>query len=534
MVTEHIVIGIVVVLQLGVFLSVLWKILSLYKLFSNVEETLWVEPISVPEKILQDKDAFDGFLENLNQATLDELSDSNKVVDVIKYTGVRPEILTELITSINSYLLKNSDASPDFNILKDITQRRVKIHDEAISNQIGVPLYIGLAGTFLGIVMGLWSLNFQGVGGATTIASGDVQTLITGVRVAMIASFLGLFLTVINSAFLYKSMTFRLSQGKNQFYDFLQRDLLPRMGKGMADTMKSFQQHLDHFNLKFGGNLKSYERNFELINENLRKQEAFLNTVQKIGVVNLSNQIVATFEKLDKSARTFEAFIQYQETLNQNVINANAVVKDYRVVMERFDNFNIHLERIASNVDESLDFYQKFKGFLEKHYSELDTRKDSFISSIEAMDTEIKQKLSEMGKKSLEQSNLYDEQWRKLTDTLNQDIVEVFRKLSSLIEEESTSLKKYIAVEEKGLHTILQEHQESFQSLSQLKPLFDAIKEQLLITHQHYEGFHKDFGEIKTFLKENSVDMKLMNQSIQEMGKSIATLELAKSQKVTN
>ena len=62
-----------------------------------------------------------------------------------------------------------------------------------------------------------------------------------------------------------------------------------------------------------------------------------MSTVQKIGVVNLSNQIVTAFEKLDKSARTFEAFIQYQETLNQNVVNTNAVVKDYKVVMERFE-----------------------------------------------------------------------------------------------------------------------------------------------------------------------------------------------------
>lgn len=536
MVMEYTLIGIVVVIQLWVFLAVLGRIYGLGKVFSNVDQALWIEPVPVPHSIFRGKDEFDDFIDTLNDISSEEPDEGQDRVDVIKFQGVGSKSYREIIRSINSYLLKNRDASPDFTILKDITERKVNVYDEAISNQIAVPLYIGLAGTFLGIVMGLWGLNFQSNGDTgvdiITIASGDIQALISGVRVAMIASFLGLILTVINQALFYKRMTFRLSRNKNEFYDLLQRDLLPRMGQGIANTLKSFQQNLDLFNIKFGSNLKSYERNFELIHENLRKQDAFLKAVQEIGVVNLSNQIVQTFEKIDQSAQTFQSFVKYQEELNNNVVNANAVVKDYKDIFEKFNNFNINLERIVGNIDESLDFYQKFKVFLERHFSELDTRKNVFVSSIESVDKEIKAKFQEMAEHSLQQSNLQNEQWRKMTGNLNEDVANVFKKLSVLIEEESKSLKEYIATEEKGLHIILKDHQEAFRDVGQMKPLFDAIKNQLVLTHEHYEGFHKDFGQVTEFLKENSKDLKLMNKGIQDLNKNMFMTSRQTNQKV--
>lgn len=64
----------------------------------------------------------------------------------------------KIVTDTNEYLLNNRGAAADFNILKDISERRAEAGDEQIQAQLSTPLYLGLLGTFLGAILGLFSI----------------------------------------------------------------------------------------------------------------------------------------------------------------------------------------------------------------------------------------------------------------------------------------------------------------------------------------------------------------------------------------
>ncbi|MBQ6578197.1 MAG: hypothetical protein IJL91_10760, partial [Bacteroidales bacterium] len=72
------------------------------------------------------------------------------------------ELLTdEIIDPINSYLDKNKGAT-DYHIIKDLTDRACdKVQDE-VDSYNPVPLYLGLCGTMLGIIMGIFFLWLSG------------------------------------------------------------------------------------------------------------------------------------------------------------------------------------------------------------------------------------------------------------------------------------------------------------------------------------------------------------------------------------
>jgi translation initiation factor 2B subunit (eIF-2B alpha/beta/delta family) len=64
----------------------------------------------------------------------------------------------KIVADTNEYLLNNRGAAADFNILKDISERHADSGDEQIQAQLSTPLYLGLLGTFLGAILGLFSI----------------------------------------------------------------------------------------------------------------------------------------------------------------------------------------------------------------------------------------------------------------------------------------------------------------------------------------------------------------------------------------
>ena len=80
----------------------------------------------------------------------------------IAIENIDNELLTdEIIDPINSYLDKNKGAT-DYHIIKDLTDRACdKVQDE-VDSYNPVPLYLGLCGTMLGIIMGIFFLWLSG------------------------------------------------------------------------------------------------------------------------------------------------------------------------------------------------------------------------------------------------------------------------------------------------------------------------------------------------------------------------------------
>ena len=57
-----------------------------------------------------------------------------------------------ILSSTNSYLKNNIDTTAEFNILRDIADRVSDSEENKIASTISLPLYIGLMGTFVGVI----------------------------------------------------------------------------------------------------------------------------------------------------------------------------------------------------------------------------------------------------------------------------------------------------------------------------------------------------------------------------------------------
>ena len=116
-------------------------------------------------------------------------------------------IFTAIIASINKYLEKNSGSVIDFGLLKDAVDRHCDSVENDIAVQTPIPLYWGLAGTMAGVILGLWDLlqsnaimtlmSSSGgvINNASQNAASGINSLLSGVAWAMLASICGILLT---------------------------------------------------------------------------------------------------------------------------------------------------------------------------------------------------------------------------------------------------------------------------------------------------------------------------------------------------
>lgn len=124
--------------------------------------------------------------------------------------GLGNEIFESISVSINKYLNNSVGSVIDYNLLKDAVDRHCETVEDDISTQTPVPLYCGLAGTMLGVIIGLGSLlfthsitslmtNVSSQQSAFYSAADGISDLLTGVAWAMVASIFGIGLTTVNS-----------------------------------------------------------------------------------------------------------------------------------------------------------------------------------------------------------------------------------------------------------------------------------------------------------------------------------------------
>lgn len=501
----YVIIALIVSFQIGIFVNVFKKIKELENYFPSKKRIA-----------VKNMDVKFGDTGQLN-------------VDLVVIEGQTSDSFNDTIKSTNSYLTNNKGSAADFNIIKDITERHIDTIINSINSTISSPLYLGLAGTFLGIIYGLSFLEFETPNNGSVIKADSINYLINGVITAMIASATGLILTLVNSSWLYKNALYRNEKEKNGYYDFIQGQLLPKLSKDVTDSLGTLKSNLDHFNNKFGENLIHYKDSFVLLNENLQKEKDFLEAVREIGLTKLSTQIVKTFEQVSDASNEFHDFQQYQADLNKNISSSIAILKQYNEVTNYFSNFNKNLDLVAEHIIESSDFYQQFKTFLENHFSEVEIRKSVFTNSIEKIDNVLTSKLKELSDKTLEQKDFYNEQWRSTVDILNKDIINLFSKTAEYIQIEAESLKKYIASEEHGLQQIFESNKEFFKDFKYVEQLFTKFTAFSEMSHTHNENVEQGLKLLADLLS-NDASLIDVNKNLIEIKLAIEKLNISLSQ----
>lgn len=364
-------------------------------------------------------------------------------VNIVECDGKINFILESILFSINNYLIRNRGAATDFNLIKDIVERNTNAIEEDINISIGIPLYLGLAGTMLGIVIGLFNMPDLGIDLDTKskdlMLNDGISLLIGGVKIAMIASFSGLTLTIINSGWIFKGSRSLIESRKNEFYTFIQIELLPIINQGLASTLESLQRNLMNFNDKFTFQLNAFSNTvsnlsgiFETSKEAIVAQKELLEVIDKAKVSQMTTYNVKVLQQLDISVKQFEKFNNYLTNVNVFVDNTQLIVSKTNELLERTNNFKV----IADNLDNKLNQSQQLLEFLSAHFNKLEEHKEYTSNAVADVGHAISSSFSDLR-----------EQTQKLTENFKNFTVDEINALKQALAESKTNLSnlEYLA-----------------------------------------------------------------------------------------
>lgn len=396
---ETILVCIIVSIQLGVFSRTFFKIRLFKGIIPNIN-SLYVTKVIVPVSELESLSPTE-FLKTIDRykedqsspeeaeyisqnENLDIFNNSKPIIEqndktevnIIEIDDKANKVFENILFSVNNYLVRNRGASSDFNLIKDIVERNTDAVEEDINLSVGTPLYLGLMGTMMGIVVALFNMPNLGVEVGTeqagkTLDQG-IAMLIGGVKIAMIASFVGLMLTIINSSWVFKGSRSYSEARKNEFYTFIQVELLPIINQGLAATLDSLQRNLLQFNKEFSSNLKGLKGVFDSNRSAIREQKELLDTIDKAKVSEMTKYNVAVLKQLDLSVGKFEKFNVLLSNTTQFVENSHLIVTKSNELLARTDDF----KTIANNLDIKLNQSQQLLTFLYEHFNKLEEHKE--------------------------------------------------------------------------------------------------------------------------------------------------------------
>lgn len=279
-------------------------------------------------------------------------------------------LLGEVTDTINNYLKKNKGGAADFHLVKDIVERHTDSIDEEINHKLPVPIYLGLMGTVLGIIIGLFSLKFQ-FDPATNSLNGQlfvnsVSGLIKGVKLAMICSFVGLLLTTLLSSWRYMGAKSKLEAQKNAFYDFIQTRLLPQMTKDAASTILALQSNLEKFNKSFEENIKGFGSIMDEIHTAFDSQVALQKELKKMDLTQVANLNANVLVQLRNSMTEFEKFTQYLGQMNTFVRSTAKLTDSINDQLQRTEAVETIANGMRDNIQKNQLVMEKLRVFLER------------------------------------------------------------------------------------------------------------------------------------------------------------------------
>ena len=372
---------VIIVIQVVIFGYTLQKGRSLGKSIPTDKDSFRVELIS---KIVDDEEFVPTDKDNVAQ---------------IRLIGSKPKpLFQDILDEINNYLVKNSGFITDINHLKEINKRIISKEESGIKALIPIPLYLGLLGTILGVVIGLFnipSLTVESNSGVVDAMQNmhdqseqlgvSVGELVEGVKYAMLASFAGLLFTTIGAGYVLRKLRLRIDEGSNLLIAFIQSELFPTLSKDLIANFNDLNVNLSSFTKSF---LSGVEKLQETVDKNyvsVKDQLTILEEVQQMDIVKVAQINNETFRKLKGSIASLDLFNKSVGNIAQVIGATNDIGARFELIANRTQNF----EKIASNISSDLRLNTKLIEFLNSHFSELEQRRKDIQTTVKIVDDSL-------------------------------------------------------------------------------------------------------------------------------------------------
>jgi hypothetical protein len=316
---------------------------------------------------------------------------------ILDNDGNRNRLFVSILSSINSYLSSNKASVIDFQLIKDTVNRNCDSVEDEINTQTPIPLYMGLIGTMIGIITGLWSfIASGGLSNSSDAAIAEqgfnagITALLSGVVVAMIASMCGIILTTYSSTKIKKCKEEEES-GKNYFLTWIQAEVLPVLSTDTATALGNLATNLNNFNNNFADNTKNLRATLDKINETYTLQEKEMEAIAKLDVKKIASFNVNVLKQSEDFISKFASFNKDLDAVKDFTSDIKVCSKQLATIGETLsENLSSQLNKSVTDVDDSMhktlnELYTSTEKQIDVTQKSLTTMLDSnktFVESI--------------------------------------------------------------------------------------------------------------------------------------------------------
>ena len=415
----------------------------------------------------------------------------------------------EMVDYINLYLRNTKDIGAEIATINEVVESHSNMAEENVTATLFTPMYIGLMGTFVGIILGVFGMVIS-----TRVNGGvyEPSDLLVGVGFAMSASLTGLILSVINSNMIFVQAKLIFDKGRIKFNSFVQTELLPSNNKQDTSSIASLNSTIRIFNSSFNEKLNKLGGYLEKNMNSFKAQESLLDKFDKINLKQVTEVNIKLLDNLSNSADKLSLLNESLNNVNLFVSESSNLSHEANQLFTRFVNFETNSQKIADEISDKLTLSNELLEFLKAHFSEMKqlgqltrnavanvdenlsetidelnkavkTRQSTFVNSISDMDEVLKKTLDELHQHLAtilsELVNQTDAQ-AKFVGTAHETAIKKFDDsidgLSKNISDKIEELNKVANKETIRLEKVINENKTSLGKLNQLDPINNSIK----------------------------------------------------------
>lgn len=430
------------------------------------------------------------------------------------YVADEGSSLHTLIKELNEYTKKNHGTT-DFSVIQNKTDRKINVLYDNATSRIAFPTYVGLMGTFIGVFLGLLFFTI-GLGSSPNgggITDETIGNLITGVLVSMSTSFIGLLLTTITHHLAAETQRI-VREDKNEFYEFIQNELMPTLGVSMVAALNklhhtinlfepSFNNVIDRFQATFDSCTQrfgtAFEQNVTIVSEAVRVMGENMDKINEN--VDLNEQLIHTMQSEDLQ-RTLGVFIDASFS--------------YGLIVDRTRKFEEIASLLEKRVLELVNTQQRYNNSLEVPLS-VANKLNQILSRI----TDFEKSINALGR-SIERTDLLG---NTEIEAIKQVITAIKRKQKVAVEAMEVSdghLENIFKMQSESIVKLGRTYEESFASYAEkFQNILDGLEKEMLERRREIVAAIEDKFSLDQIQQEFSQLSKL--KKIEELLTSINT-----------
>lgn len=410
----EIVVLILIIAQIFLFFNT-YKNIGKYKESLIGIDKLSIAKISCPKEVFQETDITK--LKQMIFAYKAENDNKDNMVLSLIYHKEKGKFVNfqKIQDNINDYIICNQNNFLDFSLMQNMVERNIKSIEEHISSSLKIPLYLGIFSIAFGIMF------FER----------DAQAF-------FIPTLLGFFMTILLSNFIYKNAKKNISNKKDNFYNFIQIHLLPKMNQNIPTILNSFQQKLISFNKDFELSVGKMYISFLENTKAIEAQKAVFEAIGMEKFLSINQQNIQILQQLQESSKHISSLNQHLTNMDTFITNSQALIDKTNDVLDKTS----HIEDIATVVKNTLQDNQQILQFLSSHLNHMQDYK-----------TGVHHKIAEN----------------------EQRITDLFQGLLEHIKETSNNIRKFTAEEYQAIKDTLSSDKEFFKQLNELTTIRELL-----------------------------------------------------------